>query len=189
LSMFAAKAGARMVIGVDYSNIVEQAKEIVKQNKLDNVVTIIRGKIEEVELPVEKVDIIISEWMGYCLYYESMLDTVLFARDKWLAEGGLVFPDRATLYVCAIEQSFPQTKEEESDVQTYKNKGKYFKDLIPLRIIGVSKDPPLTELHFCIEFKKSKEKGSPPNIGVITAKEAYEKIPQMCLQYYEKLCG
>merc|ERR1719244_1956520 len=55
------------------------------------------------ELPVSKVDIIISEWMGYCLFYESMLDTVQFARDKWLAEGGLVFPDRATLYVCAIE--------------------------------------------------------------------------------------
>ena len=27
-----------------------------------------------------KVDIIISEWMGYCLFYESMLDSVLFAR-------------------------------------------------------------------------------------------------------------
>ena len=48
------------------------------------VVTIIKGKVEEVELPVEKVDIIISEWMGYCLFYESMLATVIFARDKWL---------------------------------------------------------------------------------------------------------
>lgn len=48
------------------------------------VVTIIKGKVEEVELPVEKVDIIISEWMGYCLFYESMLNTVLYARDKWL---------------------------------------------------------------------------------------------------------
>ena len=28
------------------------------------------------------MDIIISEWMGYCLFYESMLDTVLYARDK-----------------------------------------------------------------------------------------------------------
>ena len=51
---------------------------------MQNVVTIIQGKVEEVELPVEKVDIIISEWMGYFLFYESMLDTVLFARDKWL---------------------------------------------------------------------------------------------------------
>lgn len=48
------------------------------------VVTIIKGKVEEVELPVDKVDIVISEWMGYCLFYESMLNTVLYARDKWL---------------------------------------------------------------------------------------------------------
>ena len=40
--------------------------------------------MEEVELPVKEVDIIISEWMGYFLLYESMLDTVLFARDKFL---------------------------------------------------------------------------------------------------------
>jgi len=105
LSMFAAKAGAKMVIGVDMSSIVDHAKQIVKDNKLDDVVTIIRGKVEEISLPegVDKVDIIISEWMGYCLFYESMLDTVLYARDKWLAPGGLMFPDRATLYVCGIE--------------------------------------------------------------------------------------
>merc|ERR1712179_695249 len=60
-----------------------------------------------------KVDIIISEWMGYCLYYGNMLESVLFARDKWLVEGGLMFPDRATLYVCAIEDRF--YKEEKFD--------------------------------------------------------------------------
>jgi len=103
LSMFAAKAGAAKVIGVDMSSIVEHAKKIVSDNGLSDTVTIIRGKVEEIELPVEKVDIIISEWMGYCLFYESMLDTVLYARDKWLAEGGLMFPDKATLYICGIE--------------------------------------------------------------------------------------
>ena len=60
-----------------------------------SVVEIVKGKVEEVELPdgIEKVDIIISEWMGYCLFYESMLNTVLFARDKWLvslAHRGIV---------------------------------------------------------------------------------------------------
>ena len=105
LSMFAAKAGARMVVGVDMSSIADHAKQIVKDNKLDKVVTIIRGKMEEISLPegVDKVDIIISEWMGYCLFYESMLDSVLYARDRWLAPDGLMFPDRATLYLCGIE--------------------------------------------------------------------------------------
>ena len=84
------------VIGIDMSSIVEHAKKIVADNNLSDKVTIIRGKVEEVSLPegVDKVDIIISEWMGYCLFYESMLDTVLYARDKWLAPGGLMFPDR-----------------------------------------------------------------------------------------------
>lgn len=61
--------------------------------------------MEEVELPfgIQKVDIIISEWMGYCLFYESMLDTVLYARDKWLATNGLLFPDKASLFICGIE--------------------------------------------------------------------------------------
>ena len=43
-------------------------------------VTVIRGKVEEVELPVAHVDVIISEWMGYALFYESMLDTCAPAR-------------------------------------------------------------------------------------------------------------
>ncbi|CAB0011341.1 unnamed protein product [Nesidiocoris tenuis] len=105
LSMFAAKAGAKKVFGVECSNIVEYAKKIVEDNALSNVITIVKGKVEEITLPegYEKVDIIISEWMGYCLFYESMLDTVLFARDKWLKPGGMLFPDRACLYVTAIE--------------------------------------------------------------------------------------
>lgn len=48
------------------------------------VITVLKGKIEEIELPVDKVDIIISEWMGYFLLFENMLNTVLYARDKWL---------------------------------------------------------------------------------------------------------
>ena len=61
--------------------------------------------MEEIELPegIEKVDIIISEWMGYCLFYESMLKTVLFARDKWLVKDGHMFPDKASLHILAIE--------------------------------------------------------------------------------------
>lgn len=103
--MFAAKAGAARVIGIECSNIVEYAKQIVEINKLDHIITIVKGKVEEVELPdgIEKVDIIISEWMGYCLFYESMLDTVLYARDKWLKPDGMLFPDRATLFVIGIE--------------------------------------------------------------------------------------
>lgn len=105
LSMFAAKAGAARVIGIECSNIAQHAETIIKNNHLDKIVTIVKGKVEEIELPdgIQKVDIIISEWMGYCLFYESMLETVLYARDKWLAENGMLFPDKCSLYITAIE--------------------------------------------------------------------------------------
>ena len=103
LCMFAAKAGAKMVIGVDMSNIIDQAKVIVKDNGLSDKIHLVKGKMEEVILPVDKVDIIISEWMGYCLLYESMLNTVLYARDRYLAPGGLIFPDKATMKIASIE--------------------------------------------------------------------------------------
>jgi protein arginine N-methyltransferase 1 len=84
LSMFAAQAGAKLVIGVDMSHIIDKAKVIVKDNGLEGKVVLLKGKMEEVVLPVDKVDVIISEWMGYFLLYESMLDTVLYARDRYL---------------------------------------------------------------------------------------------------------
>ena len=72
------------------SNIIHQARIIVKDNNLADKVTLIQGKMEEVVLPVDKVDIIISEWMGYFLLYESMLDTVLVARDKYLVSSSFL---------------------------------------------------------------------------------------------------
>ncbi|XP_063253622.1 protein arginine N-methyltransferase 3 isoform X2 [Prinia subflava] len=102
LSMFAAKAGAKKVIGVDQSEIIYQAMDIIRLNKLEKIITLVKGRIEEVDLPVEKVDIIISEWMGYFLLFESMLDSVIYAKDKYLAEGGSVYPDLCTISLVAV---------------------------------------------------------------------------------------
>ncbi|CAD6571034.1 MAG: type I protein arginine N-methyltransferase Rmt1 [Tremellales sp. Tagirdzhanova-0007] len=112
LSMFASKAGASLVIGIDMSNILDQAEKIVRANGFtENQILLVKGKLEDVQLPVDKVDIIISEWMGYFLLYESMLDTVLLARDTYLAPNGLLFPDKATLFLAAIEdQDYKEEK-------------------------------------------------------------------------------
>ncbi|KAE8348631.1 S-adenosyl-L-methionine-dependent methyltransferase [Aspergillus coremiiformis] len=99
LSMFCAKAGARKVISVDNSNIIDRAKEIIHENGFGDVITCLRGKIEEVILPVPQVDIIVSEWMGYCLLFEAMFDSVIYARDRYLAPGGLMVPSHATLRI------------------------------------------------------------------------------------------
>jgi histone-arginine methyltransferase CARM1 len=69
----------------------------VKSNKVDTCIKVISGKIEEIELP-EKVDMIISEPMGYMLLNERMLETYLHAK-KWLKPDGKMFPTRGDLHV------------------------------------------------------------------------------------------
>ncbi|XP_054893158.1 protein arginine N-methyltransferase 6 [Poeciliopsis prolifica] len=101
LSIFCAQAGAKKVYAVEACSIAEQAAEIVKQNNVEDVVEVIRGTVETVELP-EKVAVIVSEWMGYALLHESMLNSVLCARDRWLEAGGLILPSRAELYITPI---------------------------------------------------------------------------------------
>ncbi|XP_061131817.1 protein arginine N-methyltransferase 3 isoform X1 [Syngnathus typhle] len=102
LSMFAARAGAKQVIAVDQSEIIYQAMDIVRANKLEDKITLLKGRIEDISLPVEKVDVIISEWMGYFLLFESMLDSVLVARDLYLGDGGSVYPDVCNISLAAV---------------------------------------------------------------------------------------
>jgi predicted RNA methylase len=102
LSMFCAKAGAAKVIAVDKSDIIAKARENVFHNGLADQITCLRGAIEEVVLPVSQVDIIVSEWMGYCLLYEAMLPSVLFARDKYLKPDGLLVPSAGSMWIAPV---------------------------------------------------------------------------------------
>lgn len=97
LSFFAAQAGARKVYAVEASNMAQYAQQLVASNNLSDRISVIAGKIEEIELP-EKVDVIISEPMGYMLYNERMLETYLHAK-KWLKPDGKMFPSRGDLHV------------------------------------------------------------------------------------------
>uniref|UniRef100_A0A665X2M4 Protein arginine N-methyltransferase 6 n=1 Tax=Echeneis naucrates TaxID=173247 RepID=A0A665X2M4_ECHNA len=101
LSVFCAQAGARKVYAVEACSIAEQASRIVRHNGFQERIEVIRGTVETVALP-EPVDVIVSEWMGYALLHESMLNSVLYARDKWLRAGGLILPSRAELYIAPV---------------------------------------------------------------------------------------
>lgn len=69
--------------------MAETARKNIQQNGMSEVIEILCGRSEDITLPVSHVDIIVSEWMGYFLVYEAMLDSVLAARDRWLASDGL----------------------------------------------------------------------------------------------------
>lgn len=97
LSFFSVQAGASRVYAVEASTMATHAESLINFNYLSDKITVIPGKVEEIDLP-EPVDIIISEPMGYMLFNERMLETYLHAK-KWLKRGGKMFPTLGDLHV------------------------------------------------------------------------------------------
>lgn len=116
LSLFAAQAGASKVIAVEASEkMAAVATQVAKDNgflltrsqiRKNGVIEVVPGMVEELysadHIQPHSIDVLLSEWMGYCLLYESMISSVLFARDRWLKPGGALLPDTATMFVAGF---------------------------------------------------------------------------------------
>jgi protein arginine N-methyltransferase 3 len=119
LSLFAARGGAAAVVGVDGSERMAATAAALaadngfgkKSGDADDAsarVRTVAGKVEDLaSLPFEKFDVLVSEWMGYFLLFESMLDTVLHARDRFLKPGGAILPDIATMHIAGFSRVRP----------------------------------------------------------------------------------
>ncbi|XP_013417331.1 protein arginine N-methyltransferase 6-like [Lingula anatina] len=120
LSVFCAQAGAKHVYAVEASSMAEQAKLVIKCNGVEDRVSVIQGKVEDIELP-EMVDVIVSEWMGYLLVYEWMLSSIIFAREKWLKNNGVLFPNTASVFIAPL-----------GDCEDLRDRLKFWEEMRPL---------------------------------------------------------
>jgi SAM-dependent methyltransferase len=102
LAMLAAKAGARKVFAIDATDIIDVAEELVKINGLSDRIELIHGRASELQLD-QKVDVIISEWLGNAAFAEGMLPAVLDARDQNLAPHGRMLPSRVQVLVAPLD--------------------------------------------------------------------------------------
>lgn len=107
LSLFCSRAGAAQVYAVDNSTIISKARAIAEENSISNI-TFLEGRIEDLlqvsPLANVKVDIIISEWMGYFLLFESMLDCVIRARDVLAKRNPdiIMAPAKSSISIAAL---------------------------------------------------------------------------------------
>ena len=98
LSLFAAQAGAGVVYAIERTHTAELAKRIISENGYEDRIRVIRDDIENVELP-EKVDIIVSEWLGGYGVDENLLPIVILARDRWLKTEGKIIPEQVSAWI------------------------------------------------------------------------------------------
>jgi 2-polyprenyl-3-methyl-5-hydroxy-6-metoxy-1,4-benzoquinol methylase len=86
------------------------AATLVEANGLSDIITIVNCRIEDLESN-EKYDVVLSEWMGFYLFHEAMIDSVLWARDNLCNPSPLMIPSTCSLKVnawsaCELMKSF-----------------------------------------------------------------------------------
>lgn len=57
-------------------------------------IEVLHAKVEDIGDKLADVDVLVSEPMGTLLVNERMLETYLYARDRFLRPGGRMFPVR-----------------------------------------------------------------------------------------------
>ncbi|KAL7184839.1 hypothetical protein ACSBR2_026892 [Camellia fascicularis] len=86
--------------------MAKYARKLIAGNPLlAQRITVVKGKVEEVELP-EKADILISEPMGTLLVNERMLETYVIARDRFLVPNGKMFPTIGRIHMAPFSDEY-----------------------------------------------------------------------------------
>ena len=98
LSFFAAAAGAKKVYAIERTDIVNLTRELAHLNGLSNRVEIIQADVLDIKL-TEKVDVLVSEWLGPFGVDENLLYPLLITRDRWLKKEGLILPNAVTAWM------------------------------------------------------------------------------------------
>lgn len=110
LAFFCVQAGASKVYAVEASDLADWTELIVAANGLQDRIQVVKGRIEDITLP-EKVDVIVSEWMGTFLIFESMLESLLWTRDQLLKPNGFLLPSHSSIFFAPVTmEDFYQEK-------------------------------------------------------------------------------
>ena len=106
LALMAAKAGAAKVYAIDHGPWIDAARAVAKDNGLTNV-EFHRVNSRRFTCP-EKLDVIVQEQIGDALFEEGMIDNISDLRDRLLAPGGRILPDRFELFVDPVQLREPR---------------------------------------------------------------------------------
>jgi histone-arginine methyltransferase CARM1 len=100
LAFFSVQAGARKVYAVEMAKeMAACARLLIKGNNMESVIEVLECAVEDTKVE-GKVDIIVSEPIGFLLVHERMLESFVKARDMYLKPGGLMMPSQGVIMAC-----------------------------------------------------------------------------------------
>lgn len=101
-ALLACKFGARRVYAVEPDNVVGVAREAAVANGCADRIEFFESLSTDVSLP-EPATVIISDLRGVLPWFEKHIPSIIDARERLLAPGGMLIPRRDVLWAAVAE--------------------------------------------------------------------------------------
>jgi type I protein arginine methyltransferase len=101
-ALLACKLGARRVYAVEPENVIGLAREAAAANGFTELIEFFETLSTEITL-TEPADIIISDLRGVLPWFEQHIPSIIDARKRLLASGGVLIPQRDLLWAAVVE--------------------------------------------------------------------------------------
>jgi protein arginine N-methyltransferase 1 len=101
-ALLACKLGARRVYAVEPDNVIQLAREAAKANGFADRIEFSQNLSTDITLP-ERADIIISDLRGVLPWYQQHIPSIVDARTRFLAPGGVLIPRRDVVWAAIVE--------------------------------------------------------------------------------------
>ena len=101
-ALLACKFGARRVYAVEPDNVIGLAREAAAANGFPELIEFFEKPSTEITVP-EPADIIISDLRGVLPWFEEHIPSIIDARRRLLAPGGVLIPKRDLLWAAVVE--------------------------------------------------------------------------------------
>jgi protein arginine N-methyltransferase 1 len=101
-ALLSCRFGARRVYAVEPDSVIQTAREIIAANGYSDRVEFIQDHSTRISLP-ERADVIVSDLRGVLPQFSHHLPSLADARQRHLASGGVLIPQRDILYAAVVQ--------------------------------------------------------------------------------------
>ena len=101
-TLHACRLGAKLVHAIEPNPIIQVAREIVQANGFSDRVAFHQAMSFDVELP-QPANVVVTDPRGVLPLYEQAIPTIIDARRRLLKPGGVLIPQRDTIWAALVE--------------------------------------------------------------------------------------
>jgi type I protein arginine methyltransferase len=102
MALLACRLGADRVFAIEPSPVIEVGREIARRNGLEDRIAFMQFRSQDVSLP-QRADVIVSDLRGVLPLYAGHVVSIVDARRRFLAPGGMLIPARDTICAAVVE--------------------------------------------------------------------------------------